>query len=247
MKNYILTAFRSLLRNSSFSIINIFGLSTSMAVCMLIILILQDQLSYDNFHKNKDRIYRIQSINNLGKISLSKFASATWPLAKELKENYPFVEETVALNSRYNAEGISDEKRFDVAVFFATPSFFTLFDFKLKNNLASNPLSEPSTIVITEEVADKFFGDNEPIGKTINFEKYGTLKVTGVISETKRKSHIQFDALISSSTIPVLEKENKIDNITDNWEEFSSTMSICFLTRMPGKVILTLHWQRSVS
>ena len=101
IKNYILTAFRSLIKHRSFSVINIFGLSISMAVCMLIILVLQDQFSYDNFHKKGDRIYRIQSKDNLSKIALSKYASTTWPLAKELKDNYPFVEESVALAYRF--------------------------------------------------------------------------------------------------------------------------------------------------
>ena len=116
IKNYILTSFRSLIKHRSFSIINIFGLSVSMAVCMLIILMVQDQLSYDNFHKNRDRIYRIQSKDNLSKIALSKYASTTWPLAKELKDNYPFAEEMLLhFNTRFNGEGISDEKRFQVS------------------------------------------------------------------------------------------------------------------------------------
>jgi putative ABC transport system permease protein len=194
-----------------------------MAVCMLIILVLQDQFSYDNFHKNRDRIFRIQSKDNLSKIALSKFASTTWPLANELKDNYPFVENIVALNNNFGGEGICNEKRFNVSGFFATPSFFNLFDFKLKNNLASNPLNEPSSIVITEELANKFFGDNDPIGKTIIFEKYGNLKVTGVIPKMKQKSHIQFEALISAETLSSLEKEKKIDAITDNWEQFFSS------------------------
>jgi len=223
IKSYFLTALRNILKHRNFSIINIIGLSISMAVCMLIILVLQDQFSYDNFHKNRDHIFRIQSKDNLSKISFNKFASTTWPLAKELKDNYPFVEESVALNNRFTGEGISDEKRFRVSGFFATPSFFNLFDFKLKNNPASNPLEEPSSIVITEEVANKFFGNNDPIGKSIVFENYGTLKVTGVISKTKQKSHLQFEALISSATLSSLEKENKISEITENWEEFHSS------------------------
>ncbi|MCX6320400.1 MAG: ABC transporter permease [Bacteroidia bacterium] len=223
IKSYFLTAFRNILKHRNFSIINIFGLSISMAVCMLIILVVQDQLSYDNFHKNRNRIFRIQSKDNLSKIALSKFASTTWPLAKELKDNYPFVEDIVALNTNFNGEGICDEKRFQVSGFFATPSFFNLFDFKLKNNLASKPLNEPYSIVLTEEVANKFFGDNDPIGKTIIFERYGNLKVTGVIPKMKQKSHIQFEALISAATLLALEKENKIGNITDNWEEFGSS------------------------
>src|SRR4030043_2382345 len=223
IKSYFLTAIRNILKHRSFSIINIFGLSISIAVCMLIILVVQDQLSYDNFHKNRDRIFRIQSINNLSKIALDKYASATWPLAKELKYNYPFIEDAVVLNNSFNGEGIYDEKRFQVSGFFATSSFFNLFDFKLKSNLASNPLDEPNSIVLTEEVANKFFGDNDPVGKVIIFERYGNLKVTGIIPKMEQKSHIQFEALISAATLPVLEKEDKIADITDNWEEFGSS------------------------
>src|SRR4030066_2025900 len=222
IKSYFLTAFRNILKHRSFSIINIFGLSISMAVCMLIILVVQDQLSYDNFHKNRDRIFRIQSINNLSKIALDKYASATWPLAKELKYNYPFIEDAVVLNNSFNGEGIYDEKRFRVSGFYATSSFFNLFDFKLKSNLASKPLDEPYSIVLAEEVADKFFGYNDTVGKTIIFEKYGSLRVTGVVPKTNQKSHIQFEALISDATLLALEKENKIRDITDNWEEFGS-------------------------
>jgi putative ABC transport system permease protein len=223
IKSYFLTAFRNILKHRNFSIINIFGLSISMAVCMLIILILQDQLSYDNFHKNRERIYRIQTVNNLSKIAFSKFASTTWPLAKELKDNYPIVGDFVVLNNNFGDEGICDEKRFHVSGFFATSSFFNLFDFKKKNSLASNLLDEPNSIVLTEEVADKFFGDNDPVGKTINFEKYGNLKITGVIPEMKQKSHIQFEALISAATLTALENEKKVQNITDNWDEFGSS------------------------
>ena len=223
IKSYFLTALRNILKYRSFSIINIFGLSVSMAVCMLIILVVQDQLSYDNFHTNGDRIFRIQSKNNLSKIAISKFASTTWPLAKELRDNYPFVEETVALNNGFNGEGIFNEKRFKVSGLFATPSFFNLFGFILKDKLGTNPLEEPNSIILTEELANKFFGDGDPIGKTIIFDSYGSLKVTGVLAKTNRKSHLQFEALISSGTLVSLEKEKRIDQISGNWEEFGSS------------------------
>ena len=103
---------------------------------MLIILVVQDQLSYDRFHKNLDRIFRVQTKDNLSKISFNKYATTTWPLAKELKDNYPFVSDVVSLNTSFGGEGICNEKRFQVSGFFATPSFFDLFDFKLKNNVS---------------------------------------------------------------------------------------------------------------
>jgi putative ABC transport system permease protein len=222
IKSYFLTAIRNLINHRSFSIINIFGLSVSMAVCMLIILVLQDQFSYDNFHKNRDRIYRIQTKDNLSKIALSKYASTSWPLAKELKDNYPFVEEAAAINNRYNEEGTYDNKRFTVSSIFATPSFFKIFDFKLKDNVKSNPLDEPNSIVLTEELASKFFGDNDPTGKTIIFERLGNLTVTGVILKTGQKSHIQFEALISASTLLSMEKKDSLLHITENWDEYYS-------------------------
>lgn len=194
-----------------------------MAVCMLIILVVQDQLSYDRYHKNLNHIYRVQSIDKLSKIAFNKFATTTWPMAKELKDNYPFVEDVVSLNNSFNGEGICDEKRFQVSGIFVTPSFFNIFDFKLKNRGASNPLDEPFTIVLTEDVARKFFGSNDPIGKTIVFERYGNLKVTGVIPAMKQKSHIQFEALISASTLLALENEKKIDEVSSNWDEFHSS------------------------
>jgi putative ABC transport system permease protein len=223
IRNYFLLAIRNLLKHRNFSIINIFGLSISMAVCMLIILVVQDQLSYDRFHKNIDRIFRVQTKDNLSKISLNKFATTTWPLAKELKENYPFVNDVVSLNTSFGGEGIYNEKRFQVSGLFATPSFFNVFDFSLTNNEASDPLGEPFSIVLAEDVAKKIFDTEDPIGKIINFENYGSLKVTGVVKKTNLKSHIQFEALVSAATLLALEKENKIRLITDNWDEFISS------------------------
>lgn len=223
IKNYLLLSVRNLLKHKNFSIINILGLSISMAVCMLIILVVQDQLSYDRFHKNLNRIYRIQTKDNLSKISLNKYATTTWPLAGELKDHYPFVSNVASLNSGFGGEGIYNDKRFQVSGLFATASFFDIFDFRLKNNPASDPLAEPFSIVLTEDVAKKFFASDDPIGKTINFENYGSLKVTGVLQKTKLKSHIQFEALVSDATLLALEKENRRSRITDNWDEFISS------------------------
>jgi putative ABC transport system permease protein len=235
INNYILLALRNLLKHKNFSVINIFGLSVSMAVCMLIILVVQDQLSYDRFHKNLDQIFRIQSKDNLSKISFNKYATTTWPLAKELKDNYPFVKEVVSLNTSFNGEGIWEERRLQVSGFFASPSFFNLFDFKLENNTKSNPLDEPFSIVLTGEVARKFFGTADPIGKTIIFENYGNLKVTGVIPKMKQKSHIQFEALVSEATLLALEKENKIHKISDNWDDFVSSFVYIMLNENARK------------
>ncbi|MQY80321.1 MAG: ABC transporter permease, partial [Bacteroidetes bacterium] len=95
IKNYLLTALRNIFRHKGFSLLNIFGLSLSMSVCMLIIVILVDQFSYDSQHTKKERIYRVQTIDNLSDWSLNKYASTAFPLADELVNNYPFIEEAV--------------------------------------------------------------------------------------------------------------------------------------------------------
>ncbi len=95
INSYLLTALRNIIRHKGFSLLNILGLSLSMAVCMLIIVILVDQYSYDKQHLEKHQIYRVQSINNMSDISLNRYASTAYPLAEELANNYPFIEEAV--------------------------------------------------------------------------------------------------------------------------------------------------------
>ncbi len=99
IKNYLLTALRNIFRHKGFSLLNIFGLSLSMSVCMLIIVILVDQFSYDSQHTKKERIYRVQTIDNLSDWSLNKYASTAFPLADELVNNYPFIEEAVLIRA----------------------------------------------------------------------------------------------------------------------------------------------------
>jgi putative ABC transport system permease protein len=222
IRNYLLTAWRNIFRYKGFSLLNIFGLSLSMSVCMLIIVVILDQLSYDNFFTKKDRIFRIQSIDNLSKISLNKYASTTFPLARELTDHYGFVEEAVAVNNSFSGDGVYNETRIQIGGLYANSAFFKVFDFDLKSGSAEGILDEPYTMVLQEVVALKYFGEEDPVGQFLQVDSIGDFKVTGVLKNTRKKSHIQFEALASASTMESQEKNENLRKISNNWDNFYS-------------------------
>lgn len=223
IKNYLLTAFRNILRHKGFSFINIFGLAISMSVCMLIIVIVIDQFKYDNFVTKRDRIYRIETTNhnNKSSINITKYASTTFPLHDELVNNYAVVEDAVVLNRNFHRDAIFQENKFPISGFYASESFFNLFDFELSSNSFQEPLKEPFSIVLKEETAKKYFNNEDPIGKFLEIDTLGNFKVTGIIPESYYKSQFQFEALVSASTMSALESSNKIYKISDKWEQVS--------------------------
>ncbi|MCK4346422.1 MAG: ABC transporter permease, partial [Bacteroidales bacterium] len=220
IKNYLLTALRNIFRHKGFSLLNIFGLSLSMSVCMLIIVIIVDQFSYDSQHTKKERIYRVQTIDNLSDWSLNKYASTAFPLANELVNNYPFIEEAVLIKSTFNGDGVFNDTRIAVNGLYTNSAFFRVFDFKLKGGSGENFFEEPYKIVLREEIARKYFGEEDPVGKFLQVDSIGSFEVVGIIEETGNKSHIQFEALASASTLESLENSGEIKTLTGNWNNF---------------------------
>ena len=193
LKNYFKIAWRNLVKNKVFSFINIAGLSIGISVCFIIMLYVQDELSYDKFNNNADRIVRIifnASING-GKISES---SVMPPVAKAATNDFPEVQDATRL-MHYGAPKVTyKEKTFkNDEVAFVDPNFFSVFTLPFIDGNAETALLQPNTIVITKEVARKYFGTEEPIGKTLDFNNNNTLyKVTGVIDKVPANSHFHF-------------------------------------------------------
>jgi putative ABC transport system permease protein len=194
LKNYLKIALRNIKRHKGYSLINIVGLAVGMACCILILLWVQDELSYDRFHENADDIYRvIQNIN---------FAdhSTTWtitqgPLGPSLKEDFPEIINATRITDR-GFRLTYDDKSYDEEVGMADGSLFEMFTFPLVKGDPATALSDPSSIVLTEEMAEKYFGDEDPIGKTIKADNQWDFQVTGVMRDVPRNSHLQFDFLI---------------------------------------------------
>jgi putative ABC transport system permease protein len=234
LKNYLKVGIRNLLKYKAFSFINVFGLALAMSVCMLIILMLVDQTRYDQFHINKERIYRILS-DDLN--SPFPYASTPVPLASALKSNYSLIEASTHLIRGVGGEATYQEKTFEMRGFFSDPSFFEVFSFELENGNSEQALASPNSMVITRELADNLFHNEEPLGKTVEFvdrglhylggyrnepppTPWGSFVITGVIKKTDYKSHLKFDVLVSSTSMPLLVSGNKIEDLGANWQNF---------------------------
>ena len=192
-RNYFKTAWRNLVRNKVYSAINILGLSIGMAVCFIILLYVQNELSYDRFNKKADRMVRVlfQANINGGKINE---ANVMPQLALAMKNDYPEVEDATRMR-QYGTPKVSyKDKSFEEdKLVFVDPNFFTLFTLPLIEGDAKTALLQPYTIVITKDVAKKYFGDEDPIGKSLGFNNNTEFyKVTGVIDIVPPNAHFHF-------------------------------------------------------
>ena len=188
-----------------------------MSVCMLILVVIQDQYSYDKMHSKSHRIYRVQQVDSLDFTNL-KIASNPYPLGIELRDRYAFADKVVILNDNFRGEGKYKDTRLAMNGLYTSSEFFDLFDFQLQEGAAKGILDEPYTMVLSRETADRFFGDEDPMGKFIEVDSLGAFEVTGVISKSKQKSHIQFEALISLQTLEILDQRRDEPRFVNNWE-----------------------------
>src|SRR5262245_41311220 len=181
IKSYIKIALRNIWKSKAFSFINIVGLSISMSLGLLIILIVKEQYSFDRFHKDADRVYRIDTRAIRANGSTEDYASVPLPVAAELKDKYSFAEEIVRLNRSVNQDIVYGDLRVPIFGFFADPSFFRVFNFKLEKGNPATALSSPAGLVLTQEAAKKIFGNEDPLGKTVELRGFGNFTVNGVL------------------------------------------------------------------
>ncbi|MCE7064095.1 ABC transporter permease [Dyadobacter sp. CY326] len=197
LKNYIKLALRNLVKDKFYSLINILGLTIGVTCGMLLLLYVTDELSYDHYHTKADRIYRIVSdIREPDKIN--KWVSTQPPLAKTLKQDYPFVESYVRFFGNGRVMFRQGEKRFyEEDIYSADSTVFDIFTYKF---IAGDPkiaLDEPNSIVLTEKVATRFFGPSSALGQILRTDDTTSYKVTGVIEDVPKNSHFTFNALTS--------------------------------------------------
>lgn len=199
-KNYFKIALRNLSKNKIHTFINIIGLAIGMTCAILILLWVQDELSYDKFHKNADRIYRV-GLYFPGKSI--RIAQNRPPLAKTLKNEFPEIVETVRYKQRARLLLKHNNNVFyEDGGAVADPSFFNLFTFTFLRGDPKTVLSGPNNIVITEKLALKYFPNEDPLNKILLVDDY-PMKITGVINNIPEQSHIQFSFI---SSILLLER-----------------------------------------
>jgi len=195
-RNYLLTALRNLKKTKLFSLINILGLAIGMAACLLILHYVNFENSYDTFNKNADRIYRIRYERYGEDGSAQKFASCAPPVGYLIRERHSEVEKLGRV-LHYNA-GVSyeDIKFMEEKMYFAEPQFFEIFDF---NFISGNPvieLAEPNKTFISQSTANKYFGNENPVGKILSVDKKYNYEVVGIFEDIPINSHIKFDIVL---------------------------------------------------
>ncbi|ELR68419.1 putative FtsX-related transmembrane transport protein [Fulvivirga imtechensis AK7] len=220
LKNYIKIAFRNILRQKSYAFINIFGLAIGMAATILILLFVQDELSYDDYHEKSDRIYRVsrQWLNAEGESSLHLGHCAP-PFGPLLQNDFEgIVEEAVRIGSAYGPLITYKEKKIEEDNFYlGDANIFEVFSWPLIEGDPKTALVEPAAVVITETTAQKYFGDEDPMDKMLSYSNFGReveLKVTGVAKDVPLNSHFKWDFMASFAT---LEQIVGLENLMQNW------------------------------
>ncbi len=200
IKNYFKIAWRNLIRNKSYAVINIIGLSLGVACSILIFVLVTYHLSFDTFHKNKDRVYRIVTEWHDGDINYSPAVPS--PVGKAVRSEFTFAEKTARVidyeGVLISIPGTNEVKKFEeeTGVAFVEPEFFDILDFPLVEGNKNQVLKNPNSAIITEKLAKKYFGKDAAIGKIIRFDNKINFTVTGILKDipinTDRKQEIYF-------------------------------------------------------
>lgn len=225
LKNYLKIALRNIKRNKVHSTINILGLATGMACFFLIMFFVRWELSYDSFHEKADRLFRVIVKSNDGTFNLGKTTMGVIPapMAATMAEEFPELIRVTRVHRARNFLFKYTEKKFVETGLYADPNFLKIFSFPLAKGNAKTALREPLTMVVTEELGKKIFGDDDPVGKTLILpyrEKIFDIKVTGILKKIPKNSHLKFDYLISLISWKVLDGEAKYVGRWNNWNAF---------------------------
>jgi putative ABC transport system permease protein len=203
-KNIFKIAFRNLLKDRFYSLLNVLGLSIGIAASLLIMLYVVDELSYDDFHNDADRIYRVGAKGKFGENEVVRMAVTCAPLANGLLKHIPEVESVTRLASNVIIFNHNEEIFKEVNVFYADSTFFNVFSFELQEGDKRTALIDPYSLVLTEASAIRYFGQESlssgnVIGQLIKSGD-NTYKVTGIIENIPHNSHFDFEMLVSMST-----------------------------------------------
>ncbi|NIR50975.1 ABC transporter permease, partial [candidate division KSB1 bacterium] len=218
LKNYFKIALRNIRRNFTYSFINIVGLATGLASCLMIVVYVQHERSYDTFHPDSERIYRVGYEVSLGSGS-KVIASSPYRLAGALENDFPQLARVMHFSRLYTDQVTYGDKVFrETKIAFADSNFFKVFGFSFIAGDRETALDHPNQVVITDKIAQKYFGDKNPLGKTLKIgapysDEEMELAVSGVIAEMPSNTHFHINLLVSMPTGQSVFS----DNLRYNW------------------------------
>ncbi len=227
LKNYLAIALRVFVRNKGFSLINVFGLALSMSVCLLLIMLIADQKSYDQFHANKDRIYRV--ITDREGRDPSTFATTPARLADALRDGAPGVESVMQVFTLPTSELMHDVTLLELEGIAATANYFGILDFAVLDGNAQTALVEPYSLVVTESTARALFGEGEAVGAVVSLPSLGDFTITAITEDPPHNTHLAYDYLISYSSLLLMERDGNVPEFSTIWDDTNSNISYVLL------------------
>lgn len=204
LTSYFTVAWRGILRNKGFSFINIAGLGAGLACCLMIGLYIQDELSYDAFHENGDRIFRVTTTETEGGRTAER-ASTYFPLASTLQSEYAFIDKTTRVFPYSALLILEDQRQFqEDQMVFVDSSFLEMFSFEMRIGESDSALDQPFSLVLTESAANRYFGNQNPFGEVVSIRTGRDVfdfTITGVLVDMPANSHISFEIAASFSSL----------------------------------------------
>ena len=210
IRNFLKVAWRNLWKNKLFSFINIVGLGLAIPFALLSLMQVQSAYEFDNFHPHPERTFRIITdvTDNVG--TKTKYALSPVAAAEQLKQGYPYIEQSTFVVRDFGWQLNNRLKTIDVNSIYVEPAFFDLFGFELEKG--TRPV-EPNTLVLTKEKAEVFFGTVDPVGKSLSHPDYGEFTITGVLKPYKRNTHLRSDIMVSMATYKRIAKDTVLTSL----------------------------------
>lgn len=233
IRNYIKTAFRGLMKNKGFTFINVFGLALGLATCLLIVFYVFDELSFDSYNINADRIYRVDNNIKFGG-NENSYAVSPAPTAAALKADFPEIDEVARFRNRGGNQVKKGRQNIvEDRMVYADNSIFKIFTLPMADGSADNALTAPHTVVITEKMAKKYFDRTNVVGQTLTFNDTSLYKVTAVIKDIPKQSHFNFDFFIA---MPGLDESKEDAWLSNNFNTYVLLKPGADIKRLEGKM-----------
>jgi putative ABC transport system permease protein len=210
LRNYVKIALRTLWKQKGITAINVLGLAAGMAVCLLVGLLVWDQVTHDDFHPGADRLYRVTMTQHQ---STERFATSPAGLAPVLRTEVTGIEAATRLR-RSSENVVLDNQGYEAQSLYADSSFFDVFGFDLQAGNEQEALTAPYTAVITQDLARTLYGKADPMGKTVRLPSLGAFTVVGVLNRDEYRSHLAFDVLYSFATL----QQERAQDLARDWE-----------------------------
>jgi putative ABC transport system permease protein len=233
-RNYLKTAVNILVKNKFFSTINILGLAMGITVCLLILVYVVNELSYERFQKNRKNIYRL-ALEWGTEGNKMKFAGSMPALAPAINSQIPEVESAIRIRKSYDAK-IKNKDNQEIKeenLFFADPSVFQIFSFSLKEGNPDNALVDPFSVVISKKIATKYFDSADPLGQVLTYNDT-PLKITGIMDDIPENTHLNCDFFVSYSTLKAMG-----ETVDKPWNQWGDDLTyILMKEKIPASVII---------